>query len=317
MKKATLGSSGIKVSRIGMGVMPIGPNQLSLPLEKGAAIVRYALDSGIDFLDTAQYYQTYKYIREALKGGKYMPVISSKSLAADYAGMKEAIEEARFSMDRDVIEIFLLHEVRSGGFPQRQGAWEALNEAKAKGVIEAIGVSTHNVDVTEEFAYIKECDVVFPLINYAGLGIRNGSGAGTAEEMLSAIQKCKSNGKGIYAMKAFGGGNLTSNYRKALDFVCSKHCIDSVMIGFGTFKDIDDIVSYMDGTMADDYNPDVSGKKMIVEQSNCEGCGTCMSMCESEALFYNKNGLAEIDSAKCLTCGYCAPVCPSRAIIMY
>ena len=63
--------------------------------------------------------------------------------------------------------------------------------------------------------------------------------------------------------------------------------------------------------------PDVSQKKMIVEQTNCEGCGTCMSMCESEALFFNKDGLAQIDESRCLTCGYCAPVCPSRAIILY
>ena len=66
-------------------------------------------------LDTAQYYHTYPYIREALKnaaGGD--PVISSKSLAHDYDGMAAAIEEARRSIDRDVIEIFLLHEVRSG-----------------------------------------------------------------------------------------------------------------------------------------------------------------------------------------------------------
>lgn len=317
MKKVQLGRTGIEVSRIGMGVMPIGPNQLSLPLEKGAAIVSYALERGIYFLDTAQYYQTYPYIREALKKSGREPVISSKSLVSDLDGMREAIEEARREMDRDVIDIFLLHEVRSGDFARRRGAWEALNDAKAKGLVRAIGLSTHNVDVTEEIAENEECDVVFPLINYAGLGIRKGSGTGTAGEMLAAIRKCKAKGKGIYAMKVFGGGNLTVTYQKALDFVCSKEYIDSVMIGFGTFGDIDDIISYMKGDMAEDYNPDVSKKRIIVEESNCEGCGSCMRMCESGALFFNGRGLAEIDESKCLTCGYCAPVCPSRAIIMY
>lgn len=317
MKKVSLGNTSLKVSRIGMGVMPIGPNQLHLPLEEGAAIVRYALDRGIDFLDTAQYYKTYPYIKEALKGTSYEPVISSKSLTPYYNEMKDAIEDARRSLDRDVIDIFLLHEVRSGGFSQRQGAWEALNDAKAKGILKAIGISTHNVDVTAEIADVKECDIVFPLINYAGLGIRKGALAGTAEEMLEAISKCSRRGKGIYAMKVFGGGNLTVNYQKSLDFVCSKDFIDSLMIGFGSVKDIDDIIDYTEGKMAPDYNPDVSGKKIIVEESNCEGCGTCMNMCESEALFFNEKGLAQIDGNKCLTCGYCAPVCPSRAIIMY
>jgi len=317
MKRVYLGNTKLSVSRIGMGVMPIGPNQLSLPLAEGAAIVRYALERGIDFLDTAQYYKTYPYIKEALKGTGFEPVISSKSLTPEYEGMMEAIEDARMSLDRDVIDIFLMHELRSGGFKQRERAWEALNDAKAKGIVKAIGISTHNIDVADEISEVEECDVVFPLINYAGLGIRKGSEAGTAEEMLKAIEKCSRQGKGIYAMKAFGGGNLTVTYQKALDFVCSKDYIDSIMIGFGSERDIDDIIDYIEGNMAPDYNPDVSGKKIIVEESNCEGCGTCMSMCESEALFFNERGLAQIDETKCLTCGYCAPACPSRAIIMY
>lgn len=43
MKRVLLGNTNLEVSRIGMGVMPIGPNQLSLPVKKGASIVRYAL----------------------------------------------------------------------------------------------------------------------------------------------------------------------------------------------------------------------------------------------------------------------------------
>ena len=175
MEKVALGNTCLKVSRIGMGVMPIGPNQLSLPLEEGAAIVKYALEKGIDFLDTAQYYHTYSYIREAMKGSSFEPIISSKSLAPDYSGMMKAIEEARAGLDMDIIDIFLLHEIRSGDFEKRLGAWEALNDAKAKGLIKAIGISTHNIDVTDEISTQKECDVVFPLINYAGLGIRKGS----------------------------------------------------------------------------------------------------------------------------------------------
>lgn len=317
MKRVILGNCGLEVSRLGMGVMPVGPNQLSLPLDEGAAVVRYALEAGIDFLDTAQYYHTYPYIKEALRGGRRRPVISSKSLAPDRRGMERAIEEARLALDLDVIDIFLLHEVRSGDFAVRSGAWEALQEARARGLVRAIGVSTHNVDVTAAMAEEAECDVVFPLINYAGLGIRNGSGPGTAADMLDAIGACHAAGKGVYAMKVFGGGNLTLSYQRALDFVSAQDTIDALMIGFGSRADVDDALAYIEGRMPAGYNPDVSQKKMIVEQTNCEGCGSCMSMCQSEAIFFNGQGLAQIDQSRCLTCGYCAPVCPSRAIIMY
>lgn len=317
MKRSVLGKTNIEVSYIGMGVLPIGPNQLCLPLKEGAEVVRYALEQGIIFFDTAQYYRTYPYIKEALKGTNYNAVISSKSLAENRLDMADAIEDARKSLDRDVIDIFLMHEVRNGDFRARQGAWEALIDAKAKGLIRAIGVSTHNVDVTMDMAKVTECDVVFPLINYAGLGIRKGSAAGTPEEMLAAMQQCHSTGKGVYAMKIFGGGNLTVDYQKSLGFVRERNYIDSLMIGFGKPGEIDDIISYTEGKMSPDYNPDTSKKRLIIEQSNCEGCGRCKAMCQSEAIFYNKNGLAEIDQSKCLTCGYCAPVCPSRSIIFY
>lgn len=317
MKKVILGKTNIEVSYIGMGVLPIGPNQLSLPVDKGAEVIRYALDRGINFFDTAQYYETYPYLAAALKGASQETVISSKSLAVTYDEMNRAIEEARRELDRDVIDIFLLHEVRTGDFEERQGAWEALCDAKAKGLIKAKGVSTHNVDVTSQMADVAECDVVFPLINYAGLGIRNGHAAGTAEEMLEAIDQCHKSGKGIYGMKIFGGGNLTVDYQKALRFVTDCNSINSLMIGFGKTSDIDDITTYIDGRMPQGYNPDVSKKRLIIEQANCEGCGRCKNMCQSEAIFYNESGLAEIDPDKCLTCGYCAPICPTRSIIFY
>lgn len=83
-----------------------------------------------------------------------------------------------------------------------------LQDAKREGLIKAIGVSTHHVDMVKEFAELDECDVIFPLINYAGLGIRNGSEPGTREEMEEAISYAASKGKGIFTMKAFGGGPL-------------------------------------------------------------------------------------------------------------
>ena len=108
MKRTFLGKTGIEVSIAGFGVLPMGPSQLALPVEEGAAILRYALDRGINFIDTAQYYRTYPYIRAALEGKDYPDlVICSKSLSPDYEGMLEAIEEARRELNREVIDELL------------------------------------------------------------------------------------------------------------------------------------------------------------------------------------------------------------------
>ncbi|MBQ9059928.1 MAG: aldo/keto reductase [Firmicutes bacterium] len=323
MKNVRLGNTNIEVTPIGLGVMTIGNTQLDLPLQEGAALVRYAYDQGIRFFDTAQYYETYPYMRRAFadidcsKENPDRPVISSKSLILSYEEMEEAIEEALRELDLEYIDIFLLHEVRQDpDWDSRAGAWQCLRDYKAKGVIGAIGVSTHHIDVTERMAETAECDIVFPLINYAGLGIRKGAGPGTAEGMACAIKRCLAAGKGVFGMKAFGGGNLTGSYRRALDYVQSLG-LHSIMVGMGKTEEVDRLIAYAEGTLPEDYTPDISGKKIHIDQGDCEGCGNCIERCPNKAIFRNENGLAEINYEICLTCGYCAPVCPVRAIIMW
>lgn len=374
-EKRLLGQSGISVSCVGIGALPIGPGQLDLPLDEGASVICDALRRGINFIDTAQYYRTYPYIRRALevmrlvteenpcgtvasvssenlcgaaspamrgkmdasarddsemefcpqvacddrphRSDMLRPVISSKSLASSYDDMMAAIEECRSALGLKTIDIFLMHEVRTGQFAARAGAWQALQDARATGLVRAIGISTHHADVARAMANVAACDVIFALLNYRGMGIRCGQDAGTKEEMAAALTVCKASGKGIYLMKALGGGNLTADYQKALDYVFSQDCVDAVMVGFTNTSEIDDMMRYLSGTMESSYNPDVSRKKMYVNQEDCEGCGACLKICAAGAVHYNKNGLAEIDQSKCLTCGYCAQGCPVRAIIMY
>jgi len=322
MEIKKLGNTGIEVSPIGFGVLTVGNTQLDLPIDEGAELICHAMDIGINFFDTAQYYRTYPYIRRALQMRAYadpLPVISSKCLDASYAEMRDAVEEARSELDMDVIDIFLMHEVRHDhDFENRAGAWEYLNEAKAKGLVRAIGVSTHHADVAEQMAAVKECDILFPLINKDSLGIRYGAGPGRKEDMAAAIKANADAGKGVFAMKVFGGGNLTGDYLASLDYVSSLPGISSMMIGFGKKEEIDDAAAYAEHRLPEGFQPDTGSKKIHIDPGDCEGCGTCIRRCPNKAIRFNeKKSIAEVDHSICLTCGYCAPVCPVRAIIMY
>ena len=325
MDKRRLGNTDIFVTPVGMGVLTVGRTQLNLSVEAGSQIVCHALERGINFLDTAEFYETYPYIKRALdnlassfsSGALHRPVIVSKSLSLDYNGMRAAIEDCRKALNMDQIDIFLLHEVREvPDFKNRSGAWECLNDAKAKGLVKAVGLSTHHICVVNEAYTTPGIDVIFPLINYESLGIRKGSDTGTCDEMAHAIMAAAENGIGIFTMKAFGGGNLLKDYKKALDYVTSLSGITSTMIGMGCKKDVDDAIAYFENRLPQNYAPDVTNKHMFVDRGDCESCGACVSRCTSKAIHLDNEGIALIDYTKCVLCGYCAPVCPSRALIM-
>ena len=324
MQKKALGNTNIAVTPVGMGVLTIGPTQLACPLAEGSRLIRYALEQGINFLDTAEFYQTYRYITRALKdlGPSFAqnalprPVIASKSLACSYEDMRRAIEDCRTELDLDQIDIFLMHEVvQAPDFENRSGAWACLQDAKAKGLVKAIGISTHHTDAALKAADTPGMDILFPLINFQSLGIRKGSDQGTKEDMERAILAAAENGVGVFAMKALGGGNLVKDYIKAMDYVTALPGIQSVMLGFGCRKDVDDAIAYFEGSLPKDYSPEFAKKRMFVDRGDCVGCGACVRYCTSKAISFGDDGLAKVDTDKCVLCVYCAQVCPTRALI--
>ena len=133
MDKVKLGNTDIHVTPVGLGVLTIGNTQMNLSLKEGAEIVRYAYEKGINLFDTAQYYETYPYIREAFKDidmsddNPHRPVIASKCLDGSYEAMEFAIKECLESLNIDKIDIFKLHEVRQDpDWDSRAGAWQCL-----------------------------------------------------------------------------------------------------------------------------------------------------------------------------------------------
>ena len=62
MKKNRLGNTDLYVSPVSFGVLTVGNTQLNLTVDEGAKLIKYAFSKGINFFDTAQYYETYPYL---------------------------------------------------------------------------------------------------------------------------------------------------------------------------------------------------------------------------------------------------------------
>ena len=307
MEYRTLGNTGIQVSRMCFGALTIGPLQDRLPLAEGAAVIRYALEQGVNFIDTAQLYGTYPYIKKALKGFGGQVVTASKSYAYTREDMAKALEEARLEMDRDVVDIFLLHEQES--VQTVKGHWEAVEfllEAKERGLVRAVGLSTHRVAGVEAALQFPEIQVIHPMVNVMGVGIQDG----TIEDMLAALEKAYRAGKGIYGMKPLGGGNLMHQMAEAFSFVLGLSQLASIAVGMKTVAEVELNIDIFNG---EKVSPDLLAKvrgitRRLHIEDWCQGCGQCIKKCHSGALTMD-GAKVVVDKDKCVLCGYCGTAC--------
>ncbi|OAT81445.1 aldo/keto reductase [Desulfotomaculum copahuensis] len=312
MQYRMLGKTGIKVSRLCFGALTIGPLQASLPVRRGATVIRRALEAGVNFIDTAEYYQTYPYIREAIRGMEQEVVITSKSYAYTREGMRQSVERALQELGRDYIDLFLLHEQESA--LTIRGHWEAVEylvEAKKAGRVRAIGISTHTVPAVRAAALTPEFDVIHPLINLAGVGIQDG----TRDDMLDAIKEAALLGKGLYGMKALGGGHLISTVDDAFNYVLGIDELAAVAVGMQSDAEVDFNVAVFGGRPVPGRLRAAVGRidrRLLIEEW-CRGCGRCVERCTAGALILRENR-AVVDVSRCRLCGYCAAVCPEFCI---
>ncbi|MGI6559577.1 MAG: aldo/keto reductase [Limnochordia bacterium] len=310
MEKRLLGKRW--VSRLCFGSLGLGPLHNNLSVEEGAALLREAFEQGVNFVDTAELYGTYPHIREALRGYDGEVIIATKSYASGYEEMAQSLERARRELDRDVIEIFLLHEQESSHTLRGHApALEYLVEAKERGLVEAVGISTHTVAGVRAAAAHPQIEIISPLINLTGVGIVDGS----REDMLSAMEFAASMGKGLYGMKPLAGGHLSGKVESALEFVLAIPTLASVALGMKSRAELMMNLSIFAGKpVPQEIRQAVAAADRWLHIDDwCTGCGSCVDACPSRALRV-VGGRCQVDRARCVLCGYCGAACPDFAL---
>ena len=157
MQYVPLGKISDRVSRFGLGCMRLP--QITLPDGKrdydddaGVAIIRAAIDAGVNYLDTAYMYgRSEEVVGKALQDGYREKVILCTKLplsaerTKNYADMQAILDEELQRLQTDYIDVYMLHNLHKGGWriAQEIGALDFLNEQKAKGVIRHPAFSIH------------------------------------------------------------------------------------------------------------------------------------------------------------------------------
>jgi uncharacterized protein len=196
MHRMLIGNTGIEVSRLGLGGIPLQRITEKVTVE----VVSYAIEKGINFIDTARNYSVSESrIGKAIEQAGKKVIISSKSVNRTADGIRKEIEKSMKELKVNHIDFYHCHSVATSEDYSRvtakDGALTGLLKAKEDGVIGHTGISSYNVDVMEKIVD----DNLFETI-MVGFNILE------PIAYKSVIPKAMEKKRGIFIMKPLAGG---------------------------------------------------------------------------------------------------------------
>lgn len=212
MQYRKFGNTNEEISILGFGAMRlpiVDGKDDQIDYEKATAMVRYAFDHGVNYLDTAYPYHGGKSelfcaqvikdgYREKIKLATKLPVWEVKS----YEDMMRLLDEQLAKLEVEYIDFYLLHALK-------QSYWDIctkndyktfLDEAKAQGKIRYAGFSFHDsMDLFKEIADDYDFDFCQIQMNYLDDHYQGG---------IEAMKYANAKGMGVIIMEPLRGGML-------------------------------------------------------------------------------------------------------------
>lgn len=196
MEYVTLGKTGLRISRLGFGGIPIQQVDASA----ASALLDAVEAAGINYIDTARGYTvSEELLGAALEGRRERFVLATKSMSRDRAGMAKDIGISLANLRTDYIDLYQIHNPTLQQLEQvctPDGALEALLEARQAGKVGHLGVTAHSLEV---FARALELDWVETIMFPYNIVENQG------EELMA---KAKEKGIAFIDMKPLAGGAI-------------------------------------------------------------------------------------------------------------
>ena len=317
MEYRILGKTGLKISRMGFGGIPIQ----KIDAEGTKVLMHQLKDAGINYIDTARGYTvSEEYLGYGLEGIREHFVIATKSMSRDKAGMARDIDISLKNLRTDYIDIYQVHNATPQQLEQVTapgGALEALLEAKAAGKIGHIGLTAHSM---ETFKLALEMDWVETFMFPYNI-------VETQAEKL--IHKCAEKNIGFVDMKPLAGGAI-ENGRLAMRFICANPDVTVVIPGMAEEKEIAE-----NAAACSDTSPLTAEEKAAINEvrsalgtnfcRRCNYCQPCAAGINISGVFLfegylSRYGLQDwarsryatlpVKASACIGCGACEDRCP-------
>ena len=191
-----MGKTGIEAFRFGFGGIPIQ----RVHEKQAVEVVLYALEKGMDFIDTSRMYTTSESrIGKALKETDKKAAVATKSFSRSADGILKDIETSLKELQLDYIDLYQCHAV-SNEEEYRQvtapmGLCPGFMKAREQGIIGHVGITSHSLDLLEKAVD----DGLFETIMVCYSFLEPAAGE-------KVIPKAREKGIGIIAMKPLSGG---------------------------------------------------------------------------------------------------------------
>jgi 1-deoxyxylulose-5-phosphate synthase len=239
----TLGSTGIKTSRLAMGTGTVGSghhsNQTALGVKGLSDLLLNGYDQGLRFFDAADSYGSHPHVAEALK---HVPrdqvTVLSKTWARDPATARADLDRFRRELGVDYLDVCLMHCVTEADWTERfHGVMDVLSEAKQKGIIRAHGCSCHSIEALRTAAKSPWVEIDLARINPISSHMD-----ADPQTVVSVLREMKAAGKAVIGMKILGQGDLRSRQSEALRYALSLGVLDAFTIGAESKAEQEDLI---------------------------------------------------------------------------
>jgi len=263
LDNVTLGKTKITVNRNGFGALPIQ----RINKEDAAVLLRKAFQSGIHFFDTARFYtDSEEKIGHALSDVRENIYIASKTMTTKVEEFWEQLNTSLRMLRTDYIDIYQFHNPSFCPKPgDGTGLYEAMLEAKSKGMIRHIGITNHRISVALEAAESGLYETIqFPFSYLA------------TDNEIELVELCKERGVGFIAMKALAGG-LINNSSAAYAYLAQYEDVLPIW-GVQSEKELDEFITYIKKppVLNQELSTVIEGDKKALKGGFCRGCGYCL-----------------------------------------
>lgn len=317
MQYVTLGKTGLKISKVGFGGIPIQ----KIDKEGTRVLMERLVEEGVNFIDTARGYTvSEEFLGYALEGIREKFVLATKTMARTKEAMAADIEKSLANMRTDYIDLYQVHNPSMEQLDTviaPGGALEALEEAKAAGKIGHIGITAHSAEVFERALDLTWVETIMFPYNIV------------ETQCEDLIHKCAEKNIGFIDMKPLAGGAI-ENADLAMRFICANPDVTVVIPGMYDVAEIRQNVEAANRT-----EPLTEEEKAEIEKirkelgtnfcRRCNYCAPCSAGINISGVFLfqgylERYGLGDwakdrymsmpVTASACTECGACEERCP-------